>query len=320
MEKLNNYEFSLTELGRLTDSERLAEMRREGISLVWTPLPEFETFVLNIFAPTANVFWNFFTYESLVASERKFHTPFLSAEVRGHTHARIARLVRNTGHKKKSDFAHDMLGAWTRSPEFSPDDVPGAIRFLEFRHLSIHMPKKDRDAVQRHFEDQVQIWGRSCLYTYPEQDRIWHFDELDRESAHWKLLNWSILKTTAEDREWLYAEARKYDSDDKLKVLAATLDPRFAIKGIVSLVGVPSKFKPFVDMPRYADVLRLRARLAVMICPMRRIERYPVDLESSVGVFEYPEGVLEEMLQILGGRLAPHRSIVEFVFPSTREF
>lgn len=318
MVKLNIHEVPLRELGRLTDSERLADIRREGISFIWTPLPDFDALILNVFAPTSYVFWNFFLYRSLLASERKFHSPFLAAEARGRTHSKIALLARKAGHKKKSDFAHNMLGAWTRSPEFNPDDVPTILRYLGFRHLSILVPKADRNTVQSHFDEQMQIWGERCLCPYPETDHIWHFGELDRDSANWKLLYWPILKTNAEEREWLYAEARKYDSDDKLIELAAKLDRRFAIGGLVNLSGVPSQFVPFVDMEKYAAVLRFRARLTVMICPLPQIEKFPLDMESAVGVFEYPGGVFDEVLQLLKERLAPYRDIIEFEFPSTR--
>lgn len=324
MAKLITHELSLVELGTLTDSARLDELRRSEISVVWAPIPEFDAYVLNIFAPTSYVFWNFFVYESLLTSERKFHSkfqsPFISAEVRADTHTKIARLARQSGHKKRSDFTHDMLGAWTRTPDFNPDSAPTIIRYLGFRHFSMLVPTVDRQPVQEHFEKQAYRWRESCLFPYPETDSIWHYGDLDQNSAHWSLLYRPITKTSAEEREWLYAEAGRYDSVDKLKVLAATLDRRFAISGMINLAGVPSRFLPYVNMQRYADVLRLRARLALMICPLRKIEQFPLQMEGAVGIFKYPDGVFDEMLQSFKERLKSHRDVFDFEFPSTRGF
>lgn len=314
MKRVTILEYLPSELAGLSDSNRLAELRQDGISIVWTPLLEFNAFVLNIFAPTSFVFWNFCLYRSLLAAERRFHSQFLTENARGNTHSKIASLAKKAGAKKKSDFVHDMLGAWTKSPEFNSTDEPTALRRLEFRHTSLLVPGAKRDSVQNYIDEQLKCWNEDALYAYPETSAIWHFDEIDRDSAHWKLLYWPVLKTTADDREWLYYQAAQFGSDQKLKELAANLDPRFAIKGVINFACIPKQFLPFVDLKKYAIVLHMRARLAVMICPLPQIEKFFFSLNGTDRIGDYPVGILEEMRELFSRRLEPYGRILDFTY------
>jgi hypothetical protein len=272
--------------------------------------------VLNLFAEREHAFWNFWPYTSLLASETRFHFPALSRDRVNQTHSVLARLIKQAGHKKKSDFASRALGSWANTPQFNPYDIPTELRRLYFRHLSIVVPKADRDAVQSHFEQQANCFGNSALIPCPEISELGVFDDLVG-TMHWKLLYYPIVKTNAEDRVWLYDEVRKYQSAEALSVLAASLDPRFAIKGLFDLFCVPTRFVPFVEMDRYAEVLRFRVRLALVLCPLPQIEKLALILSSHDAILgEYPEGIREELLEMLKNRLEPYRSILEFKFPS----
>jgi hypothetical protein len=228
----------------------------------------------------------------------------------------LTRLIKQAGHKKKSDFAFRALGSWTHRPEFNPFDSPRRLRDLYFRHFSILIQPKDRDAVQHHFEEQVNCFENSALIACPEESNLGDFDDLVG-SVHWKLLYWPILKTTAEDRAWLYDSVRQYQSAEALAVLAAGLDPRFAMRGLFNLFSVPTRFIPFVEMDRYAEVLRFRVRLALAICPLKEIEKLALtSISRDADMGAYPKGTLDELLGMLNVRLDRYRQILDFKLSS----
>lgn len=313
---LINYDLSLNELGEIGRPGGTAAFRRSGVALIWTLLPVFDMYVLNIFTQREHVFWNFCVYNRLFASELQLDWQYRTSGRINKTHSVLTRLIKQAGHKKKSDFASTMLGAWTRTPEFNPNEIPTELRGLGFRHLSMLVPKGDRDAVQNHFEEQIKYFADGALFSYPEKDRTVDFDNL-RGTSHWRLLNEHIVKMNSEDRAWLYDEVRKYESNDALVVLAASLDPRFAIRGLFSLFPVWPRFVPFVDLDRYAEVLRFRTRLALIVCPLPQIEKFTRDIHSNLGKSEYSDNVHDELLAMLAARLEPYRAITEFEYPSS---
>jgi hypothetical protein len=315
MMAITHFDLSLKELGEISRPGGMAAYRQSGISFLWTLLPVFDVYVLNIFTPYEHLCWNFSPYEKLLASEVQFVWSYRMSERIKQTNAVLSRLIKQAGHKKKSDFALTSFGNWTCTPDFNPNEVPTELRYLGGRHWSMVVPKMDRNAVQRHFEDQAHRFGDSALLPYPDNIRLMDTQDID-ETMHGRLLALHIRKTDADDRAWLYEEVRKYESADAWAGLVASLDSRFAIKGIFNLSGVPSHFVPFVDMEQYAEVLRFRIRVVLAVCPLPRIEGLASFVRMAATVGEYPNGMRDELLAMLDAHLEPYRPIIDFEFPS----
>lgn len=118
-------------------------------------------------------------------------------------------------------------------------------------HKSIIVPAVDREAVQAHFEAQAECFGDGSLSPYPERYLKDSIGDLDN-TVHHKLLAEHIMQKNADGRAWLYEQARQLDNATSITQLAASLDPRFGLKGLISLYPVAARFIPFVDMERYS--------------------------------------------------------------------
>lgn len=318
MVNLAQFDLSLKELGAIARPGGMAPYRQSGISLIWTLLPVFDVYVLNLFTPYNHIFWNFSPYYRLRASEIRFTWPYRFPDSGKETESLLTKLIRQAGHRKRSDFAHELLGTWTRTPEFNPiyDEETG-LDCIGGRHWSMVVPKADREAVQQHFQEQAVRFGDSALLPYPDDIQLIEALDLD-ETEHGKLLHMDIRLSRAPDREWLYQQVRQYDTQEALAKLIAALDPRFGIKGHFALWPVLSSFVPFVDMARYAEVLRFHARVALEVCPLPVIEGFVSMVQSGAtnGLSEYPPGLGEELLDALEAKLAPYRSVTDFKLPS----
>ena len=318
---LNSIDLSLEELGAIalpdgTESNHL--VRQSGVTLVWTLLPVFDMYALNIFAKNGFIFWNFFQYSGLSSSEQHAYAPLLSPDRMAQTHSALSRLIKQAGHAKKSAFSCKSLGIWTHTAEFCPPTAPTSWRYMHLRHLSILIPKVDREAVQSHFEEQWRCFGSDALMVYPDGSELVDFGDI-RGTPYEKLLYGNIASTTADERMWLYDEVLKYQSAESLSKLAGSLDIRFGAKGLFNLGPVPLQFASFVDADRYADVLRLRARIALLVCPLPQIEKLALrvkTIEPYIG--EYAGDLRNELFMMLDSRLMPFRSTIDFELPSQK--
>ncbi|WP_157679545.1 hypothetical protein [Methylovulum psychrotolerans] len=182
-------------------------------------------------------------------------------------------------------------------------------------HKSIIVPAVDREAVQAHFEAQAKCFGDGSVSPYPERYLKDSIGDLDN-TVHHKLLAEHIMQKNADGRAWLYEQARQLDNATSITQLAASLDPRFGLKGLISLYPVAARFVPFVDMERYAEVLRFRTKVALEICRLPSMEWLVIAIRDSMELGEYPGGVKEEMLAMLEPRLHPYRQLIGFEFPS----
>lgn len=321
MSMMNTIDLSLRELGEIslpdgTDSDSF--IRRRGVTLIWSLLPDLDVYVLNVFSEKKNIFWNFAQYERLCASEQRVCMPLISRDRREKTHALLRNHIKKAGQPKRSVFSYKMLGLWTHTAEFSPPAAPIEWRFMHLRHMSMVVPVVDRSSVQAHFEDQLRIFGADALIGCSERYEMVDFEDL-RGSEHEKLLYQNIATTNLEDRLWLYDEVLKYRSIESLVQLGIHLDIRFAARGLFDIAPAPTRFSPFIDAERYADVLRFRARVAVSVCPLPQIEKLALrvnDVDLHVG--EFPPNLQSELSTMLFARLEQMRWIIDFELPSQK--
>lgn len=317
--KISNYELTMKELGLLAMQEMLDQYRQCGISLIWTPLPDFNAYVLNILTEKQYVFFNFFAFRPLLEAQRKFHSPFLTNENYDGTITILKKYIHQAGHVKTSEFASRMLGGWTVTPEFYSKKGRTFLSDLGSRHVSILVPSVDKSAVARHFEEQVLRFGDSSLFPYPENLDLSNFIDLMKTES-WKLLHTQITKLAPEERLSLHRQVRQYMSSPiEMDKFIEGLDSRFIIRGLISFMPDKLALLTEEEAAQFEELLFFRLNLALKICPIPRVQGFLCDLTSPYSheaIGQYPEGVKERLIETLKNHLAPFESIVEFRYSS----
>jgi hypothetical protein len=321
MSQLNTYDLSLKELAGIAlpnGTGTGSAVRQSGPTLVWSLLPDLDMVVLNIFAAHGTIFWNFSQYGQFTFSEQRACWPFMKQERMEQTHAVLRGVIKKAGMPKRSAFSCKALGLWMHTAEFCPRAVPTSWRFMHLRHMSIVLPTADKDAVQGHFEEQWRCFGADAVMDCSEQYDMVDFADL-KGTLHEKLLHQNIASTNADERSWLYDEVLKYQTCESLAQLGRSLDIRFAARGLFDIVPVPTRFSPFVDADRYAEVLRFRARLAISVCPLPQIEKLALRVsKTELHVGEYPGTLQNELSTLFANKLEKYREITAFELPSQK--
>jgi hypothetical protein len=320
MEPIVNIDLSLKELGECGRPGGMAAFRRSGIALYWTLLPGLDAYALNGFAPLDHAFWNFSAYQRLRQTEEQFCSQATRDERHAEVVRALTRLSRQAGHNKRSGFAHGVFGSWGAGlGEFNPpNDEMGFIHMWD-RRISMVMPTADREAVQAHFEAQADRFGESSVIHYPERCLRHNIGDLEN-TDHYQLLNGDIARKNPDERAWLYEQARQLDNAQSISALTDELDIRFALRAMFALSRVWPSFAPFVDMDRYAGVLRFRAKVALAACPLPQIERLAFQIrffsELDARLGENPADIFEELVAMLESHLEPYRPLIDFELPS----
>lgn len=292
-------------------------MRRQGICFIWTPVPEFDAEILNIFLPENHVFGNFRVYADLRKSELAFHSRYTNRRTARETFTKLTAMIEATGNAKRSSFSAYALGGWTAVPEFGGGEVgePLPLGELGGRHASLLLPACDRQAVARHFQEQIFAFGDSALRQCRESYGGCSFLDL-RGTAHWNLL-WQGLVTSDQDAIHALDDAvRPFANAEGTAALVGQLDPRFAVRGLVSLDGArsPEVLDPCQD--QIARVLTFRAQLATRILDLSFLSSYRRAPGHFKGRGVYPEKLQKQLLEIIEPRIQPYESLIGFQFPS----
>lgn len=321
MSHLNTHDLSLKELAAIIlpdGTDPGSAVRQSGPTLVWSPLPDLDMVVLNIFAGQGTIFWNFAQYGRFASSEQRACSPLMKQDRMERTHAALRSMIKKAGMPKRSAFSCKALGLWTHTAEFCPPAAPASWRYMHLRHASIALPAADKDAVQAHFEEQWRCFGADALMDCSERYDMVDFSDL-KGTPHEKMLHQNIASTNADDRAWLYDEVLKYRTGESLAQLGRSLDIRFAARGLFDIVPVPTRFSPFVDAERYAEVLRFRARLAICVCPLPQIEKLALRVsKTELHVGEYPGDLQDELSTLFSSKLEQYRAITGFELPSQK--
>jgi hypothetical protein len=118
--------------------------------LGWTPLPEFDSYVVNIFAPIGHALWNLNVYASLFRAEYEHHSMFLQEGKRAKTAKALHKIIREAGHSRRSDFSAYLLGNWMATPDYLPPWSQSDVVYLSHRHRSLLVPQEARSSVTQH--------------------------------------------------------------------------------------------------------------------------------------------------------------------------
>ena len=315
--KTTEYNISFSDLGHLVRSEKLRDMRHQGVCFIWTPVPEFDAEILNIFLPEGHVFGNFRVYRDLRYSERAFHTRYTNRRMAKETYAKLTAIIEATGNAKRSSFAAYALGGLTAAPEFGGGEIDEPLPLVELggRHCSLVLPACDRPVVARHFQAQLEAFGDSALRQCDESYGNCSFLEL-QGTAHWNLLRQGLVTLSRDGICALDEAVHPFDSSEGMAALIDQLDPRFAVRGLLSLDGAGSQETLNTTQGEVARVLTFRAQLATRILDLYFLQTYRRAPGHFNGQGMYPAGLQKELLQIIETPIRPYESLIGFQFPS----
>ncbi|MBC3916475.1 hypothetical protein H8L32_03165 [Undibacterium sp. CY18W] len=171
MFEIKNISLTLKELGEIGRAGGVAQFRQTETIIATTQLPEFDDYVVNVFAPKNHIFGNFDRYWNLIASEHQYFQPLIKPERIEQTDLMLTKIIHLAGHKKKSNFSRNMMGLWTKRSAFDENSAPSDTSFCDHRHFSILVPQEDLNATFAHFAKQVVVFGDKSFVFMDDEAR-----------------------------------------------------------------------------------------------------------------------------------------------------
>ena len=102
---VRSLDVSLSRLSEIGHRGGVRAFQQDDLILGWTPLPAFDSYVVNVFAPVGNALWNLNIYAALFQAEFAHHSRFLEEGNRARTARELLKIIREAGHVKRSDFS-----------------------------------------------------------------------------------------------------------------------------------------------------------------------------------------------------------------------
>lgn len=249
------------------DVANLCRADRDGsIQCWWTPVEEFNAYVLNVFAPIDHVLWDFSEYEAFGSGKFEYmHRVRLSDSTTG----KLEALIRDTGAELKSDVAGELLRGLTQyfGDRYHSPHRGSAWSFSMRRHLSVAVPESCRPAVSRYFREQLRVFGESSTRSCPEDVSL-TYDSTESDPTLGKLLCSNVLMLSEQERNAQLALIRS-----GVDLLAQGKPEHFAFTGNavgISTAGIEHNAAALGD---FAEIARFRVETAVRHYALRGVEK-----------------------------------------------
>jgi hypothetical protein len=304
---------------------RLSEIGRRGggrafqqddLILGWTPLPAFDSYVVNVFSPVGSALWNFNIYAPLFQAEFEHHSRFLEEGNRARTARELLKVIREAGHAKRSDFSAYLLGNWMATPDYLPSWGPSDAHYLAHRHRSMLVAQDARSSVTEHFVEQTATFLDSSFKPCDDLVDLCDIDSL-RCTPEWQLLTSALTQIRSQSElQNLLAKVNELNEGSLFSEFTGALDLRFGIQGCISLWMPPASVVSPLFVGDCAKLLEFRLKVALSVCSLPQIERLMNEVKGSFGDSEtpFPIEFRESLWQALRDRLCPYLDLTSFKF------
>lgn len=247
--------------------------RTASVQLWWTPVEEFDAFVLNVFTPLDHVFWNFAEYASFRAGAVGYMHSLREKES---TISILNGVIRDTGAELKSDLASDLLGGFTRyfGDRYEPRENRRPAFLPYDRHQSIAVPRSCQLTASRYFHELVRVFDDSAMKQCPEDVSLrYSKDESDRTLS--SLLVKGVSLMTKDERNAQLALIRS-----GVDLLADDRPEHYCFTGnAISLAAFG--IEPDCEwLDEFAEIARFRVETAIRHYALTGVEKLKLDLDK----------------------------------------
>jgi hypothetical protein len=313
---VRSLDISLAKLSQIGHRGGVRAFRQEELILGWTLLPEFDSYVVNVFAPVDSALWNFDVYAALSRAELLHQAKFLDEDRRARTAKELLRIIREAGQTKRSDFSSLLLGNWTATPDYFAAWEQSDARLLAHRHRSVLLPAEARSLVTQHFLDQAATFADSCVKPCDDTFALGEVDDL-RGTEEWQLLSTALSQLQSQrELDDLLAKVNEFDDERRFGEFADALDLRFGARGCISFWMPPAALISHLALKECAALLEFRLKVALSVCALPQVERLMNEMKSAIDDAESPFSTefRESMWLALRGRLDPYLDLIAFRF------
>lgn len=313
---VRSLDVSLSRLAEIGQRGGVRAFRQEELVLGWTPLPAFDSYAMNMFAPASSVLWNFDVYAAMFHAELAHQAKFLGDDDRARTAKELLKIIREAGHTKRSDFSSLLLGNWTATPDYFVAWEQSEVSLLAHRHRSVLVPAEARPLVTEHFCDQAAAFADSCVKPCDDSISLAALDDL-RGTAEWRLLTSALTEINSQSElQKLLAKVNELDDGARFSEFTEALDLRFGIRGCISLWMPPASVVSPLAVEDCATLLEFRLKVALSVCSLPQVERLMNEVKGSFDDSEtpFPIEFRKSLWSALRGRLHPYLDLIAFRF------